>query len=148
MPDDRWSAFIVERLAAHDNPDDIVLELCQQGGLSWPRAEELVERVRQENETAITRRQSPFLAVIAFVLFVGGVALIGFSTYSVVESLEHYLSMADSGQSVLDAVNLPGILFYLSDSASGLLVMWFGGAAMMLGSLTGMRRVWLGILGA
>jgi Ribonuclease G/E len=47
--------FIVERLMASDNIDDIVLEICQDGKISWNEAEALVRQVEEEQRTKIER---------------------------------------------------------------------------------------------
>jgi hypothetical protein len=133
-------AFIIDRLSGAVNSDDIVMELCEKHGLNWPEAEALVLEIQSEHENTITRRQSPLLTIIALGLFLGGLALIGFSVYSLVELLQSY------SQANLFYTDMPGALLIIFEYGAGSLGMIGVGAAIVLGSLVGMRRVWVAIL--
>jgi hypothetical protein len=133
-------AFILDRLTGAVNPDDIVMELCEKHGLAWPEAEALVLEIQSEHGNAITRRQSPLLTIIALGLFLGGLALIGISAYSLIEIVQSY-SQAD-----LFYTDMPGALMMILEYGYGSLATIGLGAAIVLGSLVGMRRVWAAIL--
>ncbi len=133
-------AFILDCLSGAVNPDDIVMEICEQHSLTWPEAEALVQQIQSEHGNAITRRQSPLLVIIALGLFLGGLALIGFSAYSLAALVQSY-SQAD-----LFYTDMPGALLLIFEYGYGLLGMMGVGAAIVLGSLVGMRRVWTAIL--
>jgi len=132
--------FIIDRLAGAVNPDDIVMELCEKHGLNWPEAEALVLEIQSEHENAITRRQSPLLTIIALGLFLGGLALVGFSAYSLIEMVQSY------SQANMFYTDMPGALLFIFEYGSGSLGMMGVGAAIVVGSLVGMRRVWVAIL--
>ena len=140
MDNSQLETFIIDRLASAVNPDDIILEICNQTNLSWAEAEERVNKVQSEHEYAVTRQQSPLLTVIALGLFIGGFALIGVSVFTLVGIIQFYT------QADLFYTDMAAFLLYLFQYASGSLGMIGLGLAMILGSLAGMRRVWAAIL--
>jgi hypothetical protein len=126
--------FIVERLMASDNIDDIVLEICQDGRLSWNEAEALVRQVEADQRTKIERGQSPILVIWALGTFVVGIVLVIYSSYTAAE-----LSRAALKQRNLDLIRI-----MLDIIRAAPYLFWTGifGAAMITGSLVGMRKVW------
>ena len=140
MAEDELHALIIDRLAAAFNPDDIVMEICDRYGLTWPEAESMVNQIQTEHESTVTRRQFPLLAILAVGLFLVGVALIVYSTYSLAGIIDYY------SQVNLSYTAMPGIVVFIFEYASGTLGMLGLGMAIVLGSLMGMRRVWSAIL--
>jgi|GEM_PF-5149603 len=61
MPD--LTNYIVVRLsdAFVVTPNDIIMEICEKTGLSWPEAEALVKQVQAEHEQDVTNRYAPGL---------------------------------------------------------------------------------------
>ncbi len=73
MTQDEATAFVIKELGRHRNRNDILMTLCEQGGMSWKQAQQFVGRVESRNKRAITAGQSPFLMVISLVLILLGV---------------------------------------------------------------------------
>lgn len=56
--------YILKRLSAFAERDDIIREVCLRDGLRWSECEALVEEVQEDNSPAILRRKSPILIII------------------------------------------------------------------------------------
>ena len=61
MDHDDLVAGIIKRLSNADDPDDIILDICQKTGCSWSEAEGLVKLVQEKDEFQITEKQMPLL---------------------------------------------------------------------------------------
>lgn len=140
MSDEELHALIIDRLAAAVNPDDIVMEICDRYGLNWLEGESMVSQIQTEHESTVTRRQFPLLAILAVGLFLVGVALIVYSTYSLAGIIDY------DSQVNLSYTDMLGVVLFIFEYASGTLGMLGLGMAIVLGSLMGMRRVWAAIL--
>ncbi|GAB4501209.1 MAG: hypothetical protein Fur0035_07500 [Anaerolineales bacterium] len=130
-------AWIVEQLSKGAPQDDIVLRLTQHSGLYWPDAETLVREVADRNAEKIERRQAPLMVTLALLLFVGGIGviLLGLSPFWLVFTGERAMP--------LNGVTLLMMLFQSGPESFWLMMT---GAAMVIGSLVGMRRVWSSFL--
>ncbi len=64
--------IIVDGLVVHQTRNDIILSVCERGGLQWPEAEELVKRVEVERAHAIARGQMPLVALLSAALVAAG----------------------------------------------------------------------------
>ncbi len=154
-------ANIVKRLSDADDPDDIILDICQKSGRSWPEAEGLVNRVHAEDERAITARQMPRLLGVALFFFAAGLILCAYGIYAIFTALAavrgevgprdmmSYLlpvimNRADPLSALQPAIfpYFNVILGFLLSPFSALLY----GAAMVFGSLVGMRQAWSSLL--
>ena len=140
MDDAEITAYFVKHLSESDNPDDLIMHICEQTGRKWEQVESLLERVSAEHEQEITRRQSPLLAIIALVTFAAGVGISIYSTYFLVLVIQEYSKAPVSPLGIPDAIQ--AIMAVAYTSIGGLVF----GLAMVLGSLLGMRRVWAAIL--
>jgi hypothetical protein len=127
MDMDEQISFITERLSKNVSPDDIIIELCQQGGISWPEAEMLVEQVQAEQQHEIARRQYPLLALLSLTTFLAGLVIVAY--------VDLYLQTGPVHLSVVL------ILWYLIQSAPVLLLLLLSGTAMVIGSYRGVRRL-------
>jgi len=76
MNQDELETYIVKRLSAGVAPDDVILEVTQRSGLSWPEAEELVRRTADLRAPAVARRQFPLLIFLAIAVIVAGTAIL------------------------------------------------------------------------
>jgi hypothetical protein len=154
-------AAIVKRLSDADDPDDIILDICQESGRSWPEAEGLVERVRAEDERAITARQMPRLLGVALFVFAAGLILSGYGIVAIASVLttdqgilgprditSYILPVFSRGvdpASALQPAVLPYLYLLLNILLSPFSALLFG-IAMILGSLVGMREAWSSLL--
>jgi hypothetical protein len=73
---DELEAYVVERLSAGIASDDVILEVTQRSGLTWPDAEDLVRRTADLRGPSVAKRQFPLLALLAAAVMVGGLALL------------------------------------------------------------------------
>jgi hypothetical protein len=73
---DELEAYVVERLSAGIAPDDVILEVTQRSGLTWPESEDLVRRTADLRGPSVARRQFPLLALVAAAAMIGGVAVL------------------------------------------------------------------------
>jgi hypothetical protein len=135
MDMDEQISFITERLSKNVSPDDIIIELCQQGGISWPEAEMLVEQVQAEQQHEIARRQYPLLALLSLTTFLAGLVIVAYAVYDLLEHVDLYLQTGPVHLSVVL------ILWYLIQSAPVLLLLLLSGTAMVIGSYRGVRRL-------
>jgi hypothetical protein len=139
MDENELRKRVLERLTNSDDPNDIILEVCDQTDMDWDRAEKFTEAVRAEHESEITLYQSPVLVVIALGIFIGGAASLVYSTMGLVAAFETFRVVSP------DLYALPqGIVFisYMISYAP----QWIGGVilglGMVVGSLKGMQKVW------
>ena len=132
--------LIITRLGRGVDRDDLLLEVCQKAGLSWPEAEERLREVEAAHSGEIARRQSP----VIFIFSVGGLlaglglaawALIGI--YTIMHSVqpnaasEPNVLAGFTGMAYTFQYYLPLIL-----TATGLCI---GGAAGLLSTLDAWR---------
>ncbi len=71
------SKFILERLSAAANRDDLIRDVCFRQGIPWPEAEAMVNEVEAENEKTILRRQSPVALTTSAMISLAGMLLTG-----------------------------------------------------------------------
>jgi hypothetical protein len=140
MDDADITAYFIQHLSDSDNPDDLVIEICEKTGRKWGEVEYLLEQVRDEHEHEITRRQSPLLALIALVTFVTGVGIAIYSVYFMVLVIQEYSAASVHPLEVPDILQSLAATTY--SSGAGLIL----GLGMVLGSLFGMKKVWMTIL--
>lgn len=140
MDDPELVHLIVNRLSKSANMNDLLMEICETHRLPWSEAEALVLRVQAEQEHAIAGRQFPLLFVIALGIFFIGLALVVYDSYVFISLLKTYLSTGFTNLGTLTNFRLIFESGYMS--ITGIII----GAAMMLGSLVGMRRAWTPLL--
>jgi hypothetical protein len=132
--------YIIENLIKYEDPDDLILDICNKEGMTWPQAQTLIDQVRSENSSSITRKQAPFLTILAFITFFAGSVILGLEAYTVIGTINTFISL---GQNPLEIFAL---LLYVAHSAPAALGLLPLGLAMVLGSLIGMSDVWKAIL--
>jgi hypothetical protein len=134
------TTYIVDRLSDSINPDDIVLEICERSGMSWPEAEALVKEVQAERGQEVARKQFPLLAFVALAIFIGGIALLGYSLYMLFMVTNTYAS------NVMGPWELSNLLNFIFNYAELTFSILLVAIAMILGSLLGMKDAWAAIL--
>ncbi|MGD0175121.1 MAG: hypothetical protein ABSC61_11970 [Anaerolineales bacterium] len=75
------SQYILDRLSAAGNREDLIRDVCLREGIQWPEAEALVNQVEAEDEKIILRRQSPIDLTNAFMYVLAGMLITAFSAY-------------------------------------------------------------------
>lgn len=81
MPKSDIRRFILDRLSAAANRDDLTKEVCLREGLSWQEAAALVADVESSDQRTILRRQSPINLTTAFMFSLSGMMLTGVAAY-------------------------------------------------------------------
>ena len=150
-------AGIVKRLSDADDPDDIILDICQKTGLSWSEAEGLVNHIQEKNNLQITEKQMPLLIGVAFFTCAAGLVLTGYGLYAIVTSVasnrgdwgpkditSYFKPVIENGvdpASALKPAIFPYFNLMLGFILSPISALFFG-LAMIAGSLLGMRDAW------
>ena len=153
-------ALIIQHLSEEDDPDDIILYVCKKTGYAWPQAELLVKHVQEDNDAKIAKKQLPIFYGLAFFTFVGGAILTSYGLYTLLTALlshselfprdltSYFMPVLEKGIDPLSAFE-PALSPYLN-MLLGFIVSPFSaiffGAAMLSGSLVGMRDIWAKIL--
>ncbi len=153
------SEFFVKHLSEAEDPDQLIMEICDRTGRGWTEVEELLRRVQEEKRQEITLKQLPILVPLAFVLFIGGLALSGISIYSLALSAQTEMrdvyGFPDLNSAILKSFTsgtsplvdfLYAMLRFLYLTLINPLFLLLAGIAMISGSLFGMRDVWKNIL--
>jgi hypothetical protein len=154
-------AGIVKRLSQADDPDDIILDICQRSGYSWAAAESLVHYIREDQAPQITQKQMPFLIGVALFVFTAGLILTGYGVYAILSAALaargelvprdltwYFMPVLEKGVHPADAFQ-PAIFPYLNlivgMALSPISALLFG-LCMIFGSLLGMRDAWSTLL--
>ena len=135
MNPDELEAYAVERLSAGIASDDVILEVTQRSGLTWPEAENLVRRTADLRAPSVARRQFPLLAVLAAAVMVGGVAVLAACALSFSDAL----LLLKPARGVEDQSRLAMLLALLAANSQMLGLVPLG-AAMILGGIIGVVR--------
>ena len=140
MNDDELAAYFIHHLGEYDNPNDLILEICEKTSRTWAEVQAILERVQVEHEREIALRQSPAVTLAALLIFLGGFGVAAYSLYIMIETVQSYAEMNVEPLGIPDAFQALASAGYIG--IGGLLF----GAAMVLGSTIGMRKVWAAIL--
>jgi len=135
MNPDELEAHVVKRLSAGIASEDVILEVTQRSGLTWPEAEDLVRRTADLRGPSVARRQFPLLAVLAAAVMVGGVAVLAVCALS----FSNALLLLKPARGVEDQSRLAMLLALLGANSQmlGLIPL---GAGMILGGAIGLAR--------
>ncbi len=130
--------------------NDLIFEICQKFNISWPEAEDLVKRVQTEKEQVIARKQFPLLFVLAFAIFVGRLALIGYSIFIYAGEYSLLQTVPENGRRAMENMdvyqNFLAFIGVILNGGGSTIYALFLGMTMVLGSLIGMRNAWSKIL--
>ncbi len=129
MNEAELSEYVIVQLGKHVSRNELVFQLCQSTGMSWPQADSFVRQVEAQQGSQIAVRQSPLFLVVGIGILIGGIALIFFSA-------NYFLYIYNTG--------MTGALDVRRDyrAVVGLVT----GIAMVLGSLIGLWRVFLSMI--
>ena len=140
MNDDELDAYLIHHLGEYDNPNDLILEICEKTGRPWAEVQAKLERVRSEHEREITLRQSPVMVIAAVAICLLGFGIAIYGVYMMIAVIQAYTATPVAPLEISDALQAIAASGYVG--FGGLLV----GAAMVMGSILGMRKVWAAIL--
>lgn len=135
--EDALRQLVIRRLANHVRASDVTQEICEKTGLGWGEAESFVREVAVMEEKNIRRRRSPALFGLGAAIFLGGLGLLAMTIFTVFNVITYYRA---TQQEIWGTVN---ILLFITQQAP--MALWLGalGLAMIMGSLIGMRDMWL-----
>ncbi len=72
---------VVEQLGKGRDRKDVIFELCEKLGWSWPQAETFVAAVEQTDKKQIAQKQLPVLLILGVGILVAGLALFAYGGY-------------------------------------------------------------------
>jgi|WetSurMetagenome_2_1015567.scaffolds.fasta_scaffold167657_2 hypothetical protein len=144
------TAYIIDQLGRSVKLDDLLYDVCQKANTTWPEAEQLVRQIQSENHRLIVRKQFPLQFILALAIFIGGLIFLAYGTFLIVTQIglvNEYVGSVVNGNPEIDAIQKISVTF-LAVYHLGFtpLASEFLGAALVLGSLIGMREVWAEIL--
>jgi uncharacterized membrane protein len=121
--DEQLVQRIVKDLARHRDRNEIIREVCEQSGLNWPEADQLVQQVAQEHRRSISRRQGPLMIFLSVGTLLIGVALLlqgleFFMAFFQGETLQQILSLRTAYLRIIGGLTGLGML------VGGLLGTW------------------------
>jgi hypothetical protein len=87
MSEQQLTQYIVDRLSAAANRDDIIRCVCQRGNMDWTRAGALVEEVEEAHALEIEQRHLPINLTSGFMVALFGSLATGYSVLSIFEPL-------------------------------------------------------------
>lgn len=137
--------YILKHLNDADDPNDIIFDICEKSGLAWPEAEALVRGIQEEHADDINVHQAPLLTAIAFVTFVGGLAVLAYGIYPIVLAAITLLQQGNI-QSLLRSQEFSFVMNFMVRTGINPFIAIFFGTAMVLGSLLGMQDMWVSLL--
>jgi hypothetical protein len=70
---------IIKGLSKHHDRQEIVRKICEQSGLSWRDAEQLIDDVEIQNRRKIAVRQGPLMMFLSIASLVLGIGLIAYN---------------------------------------------------------------------
>jgi hypothetical protein len=137
---------IAQRLAETADRQKVIEEVCLARNLIWDDARRLVDDAIETHYLDITRRQSPVLVTLAFLVFTGGVALTAWHLLGLLSFA--IAALNPRTPELLKILQLYSGLFQTLSNFPAALTLFITGLGMMTGSLLGMKDVWLGWLDA
>lgn len=88
MDQDQARDFVIRELGRNHPRDEILLQLCERGGMDWKQASNFVQQVETEYGSQIAVRQSPVIIFLGIAILLGGIAL---ATTMVIMTLDGYI---------------------------------------------------------
>jgi hypothetical protein len=73
---DHLERDVLEKLAAGVDENDVVLEVCERTGWTWPAASEFLETLKFERVGELARRRFPLAVVISATVFLVGAGIL------------------------------------------------------------------------
>jgi len=114
---------IIQELGKHHDRKEITRKICEQSGLNWKEAEQLIGLVEAQHKRAIAGRQTPLLLFLSIGTLLLGIGLLAFNMEILMaffqkDVLGQVLSRQSSYYRIL------GLLTGLGMTAGGLVGLW------------------------
>jgi len=137
---DNIHQYIIDQLAAHIRPNDIILEVQQATGMDWDEARRLVEDVQLEHGTEVSRRQWTLILTLEIASMLSGLWFV----ISGANSMAQFAVAYSPGG--LSPMMLIGAIFSTMGTTNYFIGQIMIGLALIIGSYLGMRKTWAAIL--
>jgi hypothetical protein len=92
MNKEKATEYVIRELGKHHNRNEIITALCEQMGLNWREAGQLVQEIESHHGHAIAARQSPIIIILGIGLLIVG---IGLTCYSSIFFINFFQSQHD-----------------------------------------------------
>ena len=117
------TTLIIKELGKHHDRKDIARKVCEQSGLNWKEAEQLIVLVETQNKRAIAGRQTPLLLFLSIGTLLLGIGLLAFNMQILTaffqkDVLDQVLSLQSNYYRIL------GLFTGLAMTAGGLVGLW------------------------
>jgi hypothetical protein len=117
------TTLIIKELGKHHDRKEIVRKVCEQSGLNWKEAEELMLLVETQHKRTIAGRQTPLLLFLSIGTLLLGIGLLAFNMQILMAFFEkdilgQVLSLQSSYYRIL------GLITGLGMTIGGLVGLW------------------------
>jgi hypothetical protein len=102
MDKEKATEFVVKELGKHHSRNEIIIALCEQMGLNWQKAEQLVQEIESQHGRAIAARQSPIIIILGIGLLVTGMGIALYNSLFFI----NYFQAQHNALSVSDALEI------------------------------------------
>ena len=123
--------MILKALRGNQRQSDIVMEVCENTGMSWNQAQRLVARTATKHHKHLVSRQNMIIIPLAALAVLAGLALIG---ASISEGLEMARALTEAPSEL--PASATTIEFYIREGLWGLVI----GMSLLLGGIYGLIR--------
>ena len=115
--------LVIKELGKHHDRKEIIRKVCEQGGLNWKEAEQLIVLVEAQHKRTIAVRQTPLLLFLSVGTLLIGIGLLAFNlqilfAFFQKDVLGQVLSLQSSYYRIL------GLVTGLGMTVGGLVGLW------------------------
>ncbi len=115
--------IIIKELGKHHDRKEIARKVCEQGGLNWKEAEQLILLVEAQHKRTIAGRQTPLLLFLSIGTLLLGIGLLAFNMQILMaffqkDILGQVLSLQSSYYRIL------GLITGLGMTVGGMVGLW------------------------
>jgi len=127
MNKEKATEFVIKELGKHHNRNEIITALCEQMGLNWREAGQLVQEIESQHGRTIAARQSPFIIIFGVGLLVLGIGITCYNTMFFLDffQLQHDVLSVDNALEIRAAYYRAGALLVgISMIIGGIVGIW------------------------
>ena len=117
------TTLIIKELGRHHDRKEIIRKVCEQGGLNWHEAEQLIVLIEAQHKRTIAVRQTPLLLFLSIGTLLLGIGLLAFNlqilvTFFQKDVLGQILSLQSSYYRIV------GLITGLGMTVGGIVGLW------------------------
>ena len=124
-------AMILKALRGNQRQSDIVMDVCENTGMSWNQAQRLVARIATKHHKHLVSRQNMIIIPLSVLALLAGLALLG---ASINEGLQMAQALAESPSGLPASTST--MEFFIREGLWGLVI----GMSLLLGGIYGLIR--------